>query len=496
MPAPADRHTLSSRPVLWAGAGAVAALAMGAGLAAAGPRLAVVALALVGIASAAVLARRLTPAQVLCAGAALAVLSGNWGLLGMPFGIDRLVVLAGVAATLVAAARDPELRLVARPVHLALAATSAWAVCSALLAGTLSDTVAMYSLMDRFGIVPFLAFFVAPYAFRTLAARLALVKTLVLVGLYLGLTAVFEEVGPTALVFPRFILDPSVGLHFDRARGPFLEASANGVVLVMCLVVCVLGVRQLEGRWRPLCMAAAGLCVVGIALTLTRSAWIAAVLGGAAALSYAPHLRRYLLPAAGALVVSIVAILVLVPGFAGSAQQRAEDQSPVWDRQNLVTASGRIIEDHPLTGLGWSRFPTASPDYFRQAEDYPQQGEGLVVHNVPLLYITELGILGFAIWILGAAVALIGPLRRRLPHPMADWQAAHLAILVAWATVAMFAPLAQFMPNLLVFMWAGVTAGCVPWMSPLSARPQRAAPTTPAPPGTPADVARAAPVPS
>jgi len=154
---------------------------MGAGLAAAGPRLAVVALLLVAIASGAVLARRLTPAQVLCAGAALAVLSGNWGLLGMPFGIDRLVVLAGVAATLVAAARDPELRLVARPVHLALAATSAWAVCSALLAGTLSNTVAIYSLMDRFGIVPFLAFFVAPYAFRTLAARLALVKTLVLV---------------------------------------------------------------------------------------------------------------------------------------------------------------------------------------------------------------------------------------------------------------------------------------------------------------------------
>lgn len=497
MPGSPDRRALTSRPALLAGAGAVAALAAGFALSTAGPSTAVAALALVALASAAVLVRgaRITPSHVLCAGVALSVLSGNWGLLGFPFGVDRLVVLAGVAATLVAASRDPEIRLVARPVHIALAATSAWAVCSALLAGTLSSTVAVYSLMDRFGLVPFLAFFAAPYAFRTLAARVALIRTLVVVGAYLGLTAVFEEIGPTALVFPRFIMDPSVGLHFDRARGPFLEASANGVVMVMCAIVCALAVRQFTGRWRQVAIAAGGLCLIGVALTLTRSAWIAAVLGGAAALTYAPHLRRYLLPAAGGLVAVVLALLLLVPGFAGSAQQRAEDQSPVWDRQNLVTASARIIDDHPLFGLGWSRYPTDSPEYFRQADSYPQQGEGLVVHNVPLLYITELGILGFAVWVLGAAVALIGPLRRRLPSPMADWQAAHLAILVAWATVAQFAPLAQSMPNLLVFLWAGVTAGCVPWMSPFSARPDGARPAR-APRGTPADVGPAAPVPS
>lgn len=496
MPGTPDRHALTSRPALWAGAGAIAAVAAGMALSAAGPSMAIAALALVALASAAVIVRgvRVTPAHILCAGAALAVLSGNWGLLGMPFGVDRLVVLAGIAATLVAASRDPEIRLVARPVHLALAAAAAWAICSALMAGTLSSSVAVYSLMDRYGLVPFLAFFVAPYAFRTLAARVLLIRTLVVTGAYLGLTAVFEEIGPTALVFPRFILDPSVGLHFDRARGPFLEASANGVVLVMCAVVCALGARQFTGTWRRVSVAAGGLCLIGVALTLTRSAWIAAVLGGAAALMYAPHLRRYVLPAAGGLVAVVVAILVLVPGFAGSAQQRAEDRSPVWDRQNLVTASARIVEDQPLWGLGWSRYPTDSPEYFRQADDYPLQGEGLVVHNVPLLYLTELGILGFAVWVLGAAVALVGPLRRRLPAPMADWQAAHLAILVAWATVAQFAPLAQFMPNLLVFMWAGVTAGCVPWMSPFSARPGAA--PTPARPGTAADAGRAAPVPS
>ncbi len=494
MPAP-ERGALSSRPVLWTGAGAAAALAVGTAFAVAGPRLMLLALVLVAVVSAAVLARRLTPAQILCAGVALAMFSGNWGLLGMPFGIDRLVVLIGVAATLAAAARDPEIRLVARPVHLALVAATGWAVCSALMVGTLTDTAAAYALMDRFGIVPFLAFFVAPYAFRSLAARLALVKTLVLMGLYLGATAVFEEIGPNALVFPRYILDPAVGLHFERARGPFVEASANGLVLVMCAVACALGFHQLRGRWRPTCVAAGALCAVGVALTLTRSAWLALVLGGAAALTYAPRLRRFLLPAAGGLVLVVMAIIILVPGFAGSAQERAEDRSPVWDRQNLVSASVRIVEQEPLTGIGWARYAADSPEYFRQPDGIPMQGEGLVVHNVPLLYLTELGIPGFALWLLGAVVALVGPLLRRMGGVMSGWQTAHLAMLVAWTTVAMFAPLAQSLPNLLLFLWAGVTAGAIPWMSPLSARPSDAAVPARPLPGTAPDAGRSAPVP-
>jgi O-antigen ligase len=492
MPAP-ERGALSSRWVLWTGAAAAASLALGAAFAVAGPGMLLAALALVALASAAVLARYLTPAHIICAGVALAMLSGNWGLLGMPFGLDRLVVLIGIAATLAAAARDPEIRLVARPVHLALMAATAWAACSALMVGSLSDIGAVYALMDRFGIVPFLAFFVAPYAFRTLAARLALIKTLVLMAVYLGATAVFEEIGPNALVFPRFILDPSVGIHPERARGPFLEAAANGLVMVMCVVACAMGLRYLHGRWRPLSAAGAFLCTVGVALTLTRSAWLALVLAGAAALGYTPHLRRYLLPAAAGAVVTVLAILLLVPGFADSAQNRAEDRSPVWDRQNLVIASENILREEPLSGIGWARFATDSPDYFRQADTIPQQGEGLVVHNVPLLYLTELGIPGFALWVLGAGVALFGPLLRRLGNPMTGWQAGHVAMVVAWLIVGMFAPLAQSLPNLLVFLWAGVTAACVPWMSPLSARPE-AVPSAVPGAGTAPDAARALPV--
>ena len=48
---------------------------------------------------------------------------------------------------------------------------------------------------------------------------------------YLCFTAIAFLVGAKSLIFPRFILDESLGYHADRARGPLLQAVANGVSL-------------------------------------------------------------------------------------------------------------------------------------------------------------------------------------------------------------------------------------------------------------------------
>lgn len=435
-----------------------------------GDRLLTLGLAASAALAACVLATRVAPAHILCAGVALGMFSGNWPLLGMPFGVDRIVVLAGVLAAFAESLRDPEVRLVCRPVHLGLAAATGVALVSALWAGTAGSTVALYALMDRYGVVPFLAFFVAPYAFREARHRTALLATLVGMGGYLGLTAVLEKLGPRALVVPRYILDPTVGLHAERARGPFLEAAANGAVLVMCAAACLVAVTSWSGRPRTLAGVALALCVAGVGLTLTRSAWLALVLATAVTLLSQRRLWRYLLPAAGVGVLA-AALLLTLPGLSDSTRARAEDQSPVWDRANLVTASVNIIRERPLTGVGWSRYSEASPDYFRQAPDYPQQGEGLVVHNVPLLYVSELGVPGFLLWLAVAVVALGRPLfPRRGPPWVDDWRTLHAGVLVAWVTVGMFAPLSQALPNLLVFLVAGVLASRVDAIDPVTPR--------------------------
>lgn len=443
-------------------------------------------LALAGAAAlaVAVLGARVAPAHILCTGAVLATLSGNWPLVGMPFGIDRLVVLAGVAATAVAAHRDPDVRWVARPVHLGLLIATGVAFISAVWAGTATNIIAVYAMMDRYGIVPFLAFCAAPYAFREARHRNALVTTLVGLGAYLGATAFFERIGPHALVFPRYILDPNVGLHADRARGPFVESAANGCVIAMCAAACAVAILTWRGRARLWAAIALALCFVGSFLTLTRSAWIALALAGVVILISQRRLWRYALPA-GAVAVLAVGALMLLPGVSSQTEARAADESPVWDRANLVTASIGILEDRPLTGIGWARFAEASPEYFRQADTYPQQGEGLVVHNVPLLYATELGLPGFLVWLATAGLALVAPLflRRRVGRDVANQRTLHAAVLTAWFTVGMFAPLSQALPTLLVFLTAGILSANVASLTPVTAR-RRMLPVPVAVPGS------------
>src|SRR5258708_6471003 len=48
---------------------------------------------------------------------------------------------------------------------------------------------------------------------------------------YLVFIAIAFLADAHSLIYPRFILDQNLGFHADRARGPFLQAVANGVSL-------------------------------------------------------------------------------------------------------------------------------------------------------------------------------------------------------------------------------------------------------------------------
>ena len=74
-----------------------------------------------------------------------------------------------------------------------------------------------------------------------------------------------ETRGPaSALVFPRYIVDPSVGLHFGRARGPFVEAAANGLAMCICAVAAALLALAAPGAGARLPALVIVLCAVGI----------------------------------------------------------------------------------------------------------------------------------------------------------------------------------------------------------------------------------------
>jgi putative inorganic carbon (hco3(-)) transporter len=400
-------------------------------------------------------------AYVFSAALACSVFSSHWGefLPGVPVPPDRALLALALALVALRRLRGEGPVLAPRGAHWLLAATLAWAVVSAWAAGTLGDSEARFVLLDRLGVVPFVAFAAAPLVFTTARERAILLATLVGLGGYLSLTALFEALGEDSLVYPRYIADPAVGIHFGRARGPFADATVNGVALFACGVACTIA----AATWRrPPARLAAGaigvLCVVGVVATLQRSVWLGASAATIVALAAAPRLRRLLVPALACAAALVGGALMLVPGLAQNVQERRSAVQSVWDRRNLLGAGLRMVEERPLLGFGWHRFTEASPAYLRQSDDIPLTDEGEILHNVYLSNAVELGLAGAALWLLALAVCVGGPMLARGPPELGPWRAGLVAIAAMWVVVATFSPLVRVFPNLILWTWAGVVA--------------------------------------
>jgi putative inorganic carbon (HCO3(-)) transporter len=435
---------------------ALAALAAIAAARAAPGDFASVAIA-VGAAAGVIVVGRIEPHVVLTLAIVLSVFSGHWDELGFPIGIDRVVMLAGIAGVFWQSARGSvELRI--RPVHILLAAAALFACGSALWAATLTDSDAFYALADQFGLIPFLLFLVAPAVFGTERSRRTLLLALVALGAYLGVVALLEGIGAKGLVVPRYVADPFVGLAPERARGPFVAPEANGYAMFGCGVAAMIVIRTYRGLPRQCAACVVALCAMGIVFTLTRAVWLASAAGATAGFLATPGLRRWLLPAAASAAVAVVLMLVVLPGFSGHAGTRLQTALPVYDRLNSDRAALQMIDHRPLLGFGWSRFGDASPDYYTLAAGYPLTSVA-VVHNVFLSYAVELGLLGVALWAAGFALAVGSALTVREPR-LQPWRSGLVALVVAWLVIANFSPFFYAFPNYLVWLWAGVvTAG-------------------------------------
>lgn len=419
------------------------------------------------------------PAALISAGIALSIFSGNWANLGLPELVapDRLFIFAAVVGVVLRAPamrERPRIRL--EPIHWLLIATVAYVLCSAYVAGTF-DKPSLLRLADRVGAVPYLLFALAPAVFALRRHRSLLLGCLVGVGLYLSVTAVFEVAGLTALVFPRYISNPTLGIHFGRARGPFLEAVGNGTAIYIGLVAAVIAARTWTVRWqRGIAIATAALCVVALVLTLTRSIWIGATVATIVTMLADRGLRRWLLPVAVCAALVVGTTIAVVPGLSSKVQARESQQGPIYDRLNLNRAALTMLEARPLFGFGWNRFIAVGTDYFRQG-DYPlTAGVGVGVHNAYLSHLAELGLVGTSLWLFSMVFAIWVALRRRGPPELELWRLGLIAITTL--NLVVFAFVYPYLFGVVVlWTWTGVVYG---WPDVKAGDPRsRALPTEP-----------------
>ncbi|MFV2066406.1 MAG: hypothetical protein ACC645_05460, partial [Pirellulales bacterium] len=93
-------------------------------------------------------------------------------------------------------------------------------------------------------------------------------------GVYLAVTGIAEFTQQWWAVFPRFIADPTLGMHFGRARGPTLMSASLGVFLAICFWSAWFLWSRVSRGWQLALVGAMGLMGVALYLTYTRSTWL------------------------------------------------------------------------------------------------------------------------------------------------------------------------------------------------------------------------------
>ncbi|MGJ7442266.1 O-antigen ligase family protein [Aquipuribacter sp. MA13-6] len=385
----------------------------------------------------------------------LSLLSGNTAAAGVPLPLDRLAFAAGLGLLLLTPAAWQRLRL--RPVNVFMVLAVLGVLISAATAGVLSDTTAMFALLDRI-VVPFFLFCLAPLIWSTPRRRALLLRTLVLVGVYLGVTAVLEMTAPQ-LVWPQYIVDPEVGIQFGRARGPFVASEAAGLVMGTIAAASALAATRFTGWWRALAVMAVLLCLLGTVLTQTRSIWLGAVVALVVVCVLEKRMRLPALAIAVLVAVLGLSVVASVPSLSESFTERATTSRSVHDRENTNSAALRVIADRPLDGVGWTRFATdEGMSYVRQLDDIPLTNVRIEIHNIPLSRAAETGLPAATLYLVAVVLSLITPLLRRQHGDGAGWRLVALASAVMWLIAAMLSPVPYPTANYLVWLFAGIAA--------------------------------------
>lgn len=250
-----------------------------------------------------------------------------------------------------------------------------------------------WSLLAAKFFVPFALFHLAGLVFRE-ERRLRQFEAFALVVLaYLCFTSIAFLVDAKSLIFPRFILDESLGYHADRARGPFLQAVANGVSLNLLGVLALHAL--LRGRIRGV-GAAVLLASLPLAIlaTMTRAVWVSFAVS-VGILIFRSHNRRLRHICVAVAIVGTLGLLIAL-SFADQRRaltDRLHESGPVDFREAVYAGAWQMFLEKPFTGWGVNQMPAELARHvsgYKQKELYP--------HNTYLEILVEHGIFGFALY--------------------------------------------------------------------------------------------------
>lgn len=188
------------------------------------------------------------------------------------------------------------------------------------------------------------------------------------------------------------------GGRFLRAYGGFPHPNIFGAWMAAGAIVALDGAsrahRKRDERWKLWALSSAAFSIA-VAFSVSRAAWIGlclGILGWIAIRMRGVEKRRALLIASVPLFAFCVAAASRPALFRARAavQGRIEARS-VGERVDSYRTALRLWRERPLVGAG------INADILRAVPDRPQPAPPQPIHDLPLLWLAQLGILGCAL---------------------------------------------------------------------------------------------------
>ncbi len=257
-----------------------------------------------------------------------------------------------------------------------------------------ADSAEAWSLFAAKWFVPFVLYHLATIVFEDPASLRKFESFTWVVLAYLTFIAVCFLAGGKELIFPRYILDEGLGIHADRARGPFLQAVANGVALNLLAVIALDSFRRkrLTGCLAALLWITLPLAVMA---TRTRAVWLSFAGTILVLMFYSPsrRVRRTCLSLALAGSTALLLAYAFSPSQNNPLSDRLGERSPVDFRMAVYGAGWDMFQEKPI--LGWDTAGMQA-ELSRRISEFHQRE--FYFHNTYLEVLVRHGLLGLGLY--------------------------------------------------------------------------------------------------
>ena len=269
--------------------------------------------------------------------------------------------------------------------------------------------------------IPFSSFFLAKYIATDEQKIKKLFIFFAIMGFYSGITGIFEYFRLDLLVFPGYIMDPEIGIHWGRARGPLLESPGNGWQIGICFFITLHLLLNSKTKWTKIFYSISIVSILSTLLfTFTRNIWLGFAVAILAMPIFLPQIRKIFIVSSLALLLLFGSLLSL-----GKFKQHDIDDSDFGEIGVELSLTDKLatrgMKKSTITGrfaiyrIGWKMFSEKPVFGFGFATSKVLIGHS--IHDSLVEILVELGLVGMSLYLFIIINILIISIRlyRQLP---------------------------------------------------------------------------------